>query len=49
MIGKIRKGRSFGGCIRYVTQKDDAEIIASEGVLQERQKRWREVSGGNAC
>ena len=33
MIGKIRKGRSFGGCIRYVTQKDDAEIIASEGVL----------------
>ena len=31
MIGKIRKGRSFGGCIRYVTQKDDAEIIASEG------------------
>lgn len=33
MIGKIKKGRSFGGCIRYVTQKDDAEIIASEGVL----------------
>ena len=30
MIGKIRKGRSFGGC-RYVTQKDD--VIASEGVL----------------
>ena len=33
MIRKIKKGRSFGGCIRYVTQKDDAEIIASEGVL----------------
>ena len=33
MIGKIRKGRSFSGCIRYVTQKDDAKIIASEGVL----------------
>ena len=33
MIGKIKKGRSFGGCIRYVTQKDDAKIIASEGVL----------------
>ena len=29
MIGKIRKGRSFSGCIRYVTQKDDAKIIAS--------------------
>ena len=28
MIGKIRKGRSFGGCIRYVTQKDDAEIAS---------------------
>ena len=33
MIGKIKKGRSFGGCTRYVTQKDDAKIIASEGVL----------------
>ena len=33
MIGKIKKGRSFGGCICYVTQKDNAEIIASEGVL----------------
>ena len=33
MIRKIKKGRSFGGCIRYVTQKDDAKIIASEGVL----------------
>ena len=33
MIGKIRKDHSFGGCIRYVTQKDDAKIIASEGVL----------------
>ena len=33
MIGKIRKGRSFGGCIHYVAQKDDAKIIASEGVL----------------
>ena len=39
MIGKIRKGRSFGGCIRYVTQKDDAEIIASEACCWERHKR----------
>ena len=30
MIGKIRKGRSFGGCIRYVTQKDDAKIIEQQ-------------------
>ena len=33
MIGKIKKGKSFGGCIRYVTGKDNAEIIASDGVL----------------
>lgn len=49
MIGKIRKGRSFSGCIRYVTQKDDAKIIASEGVLLERWRRRHAVSGGNAC
>ena len=33
MIGKIKKGKSFGGCIRYVMGKDDANIIASNGVL----------------
>ena len=33
MIGKLKKGSSFGGCIRYVTGKDEAEIIASDGVL----------------
>ena len=33
MIGKIKKGKSFGGCIRYVMGKDDAKIIASDGVL----------------
>ena len=33
MIGKIRKGTSFGGCVRYVMGKDNAEIIASDGVL----------------
>ena len=33
MIGKIKKGKSFGGCIRYVMGKDNAEIIASDGVL----------------
>ena len=25
MIGKIKKGKSFGGCIRYVMGKDNAE------------------------
>ena len=33
MIGKLKKGNSFGGCIRYVTGKDEAKIIASDGVL----------------
>lgn len=38
MIGKIKKGKSFGGCIRYVMGKDNAEIIASDGVLLETNK-----------
>ena len=33
MIGKLKKGTSFGGCIRYVTGKDEAKILASDGVL----------------
>ena len=33
MIGKLKKGSSFGGCIRYVTGKDEAKIIVSDGVL----------------
>ena len=33
MIGKLKKGSSSGGCIRYVTGKDEAKIIASDGVL----------------
>ena len=33
MIGKLKKGCSFGGCIRYVTGKDEAKILASDGVF----------------
>lgn len=33
MIGKLKKGCSFGGCIRYVTGKDEAKILASDAVL----------------
>ena len=33
MIGKLKEGCSFGGCIRYVTGKDEAKILASDGVL----------------
>ena len=30
---KLKKGSSFAGCIRYVTGKDEAKILASDGVL----------------
>ena len=33
MIGKLKKGASFVGCVRYVTGKDEAKILASDGVL----------------
>ena len=33
MIGKLKKGASFGGCVRYVTGKNEAKIIVSDGVL----------------
>ena len=41
MIGKIKKGKSFGGCIRYVMGKDNAEIIGSDGVLLGRSEERR--------
>ena len=33
MIGKLKKDSSFAGCIRYVTGKDEAKILASDSVL----------------
>ena len=35
MIGKVITGKSFGGCVRYVVQKQDAEILYAEGVRAE--------------
>lgn len=32
MIGKPITGRSFGGCIRYVVDRKEADIIAAKGV-----------------
>ena len=32
MIGKVMTGKSFGGCIRYVVQKQDAVILDAAGV-----------------
>ena len=34
MIGKIVKGRSFKGCISYVLDNKNAQILATEGVLE---------------
>ena len=34
MIGKIMKAASFSRCVHYVTGKEDARILASDGVLQ---------------
>ena len=33
MIARIVKGASFRGCVQYVTGKDDATVLASDGVL----------------
>ena len=45
MIGKLKKGSSFAGCIRYVTGKDEAKILASDGVCYSaRIPKWRKVS-----
>jgi ribosomal protein L7/L12 len=32
MMGKPITGRSFGGCVRYVVNKQDAKILSAEGV-----------------
>ncbi|MDN3547851.1 relaxase/mobilization nuclease domain-containing protein [Mucilaginibacter aquaedulcis] len=36
MIGKVITGRSFGGCIRYVIQKNDAVILDAAGVRMQQ-------------
>ena len=33
MIGKIMKAASFSRCVYYVTGKEEARILASDGVL----------------
>lgn len=32
MIGKPITGKSFGGCVRYILEKDQAKILSAEGV-----------------
>lgn len=35
MIGKIKLGKSFGGCIRYNLEREQAEILFAEGIRTE--------------
>lgn len=35
MIGKIVVGKSFGGCVRYVVQKEKAKVLYGEGIRLE--------------
>lgn len=35
MIGKIIVGKSFGGCVRYVVQKEKVEVLYGEGIRLE--------------
>ena len=35
MIGKVVIGKTFGGCVSYVVQKKDAEILYGEGIRTE--------------
>jgi len=32
MIGKVVTGKSFGGCVRYVVNKEDAKVLYVEGI-----------------
>jgi hypothetical protein len=36
MIGKVITGKSFGGCVRYVVQKNDAVILEAAGVRMQQ-------------
>ena len=35
MIGKIKKGGGFKGCVNYVLGKEQAALLHAEGVLAE--------------
>jgi len=36
MIGKIVTGKSFGGCVRYVVEKQGSEVLYGEGIRLEK-------------
>lgn len=35
MIGKVSIGKSFGGCVRYVLEKENAQVLEQSGVRSE--------------
>ena len=37
MIGKIKKGSGFKGCVNYVLGKEQAALLHADGVLTESQ------------
>lgn len=39
MMGKIVIGKSFGGCIRYVTEKEGAQVLYADGIRMENNKQ----------
>ena len=45
MIGKIKKGSGFKGCVNYVLGKEQAVLLHADGVLTESHEQWR----GNAA
>ena len=40
MIGKIRKGSGFKGCVDYVLGKQQAVLLHADGVLAES---WQDI------
>ena len=38
MIGKIKKGSGFKGCVNYVLGKEQAALLHAEGVLAENNR-----------
>ncbi len=45
MIGKITGGKSFGGCVRYVVEKQGSEILFGEGIrLEETAKMTKDFN-----
>lgn len=40
MIGKIKKGSGFKGCVNYVLGKEQAALLHAEGVLDRKPGRY---------